>query len=142
MINTATAAMRPFVESPASCQPTKVASASRSTAGTNTPAMRSASRCTGAFALWASSTSRTMCAYAVSLPTAVARTVNTPFVFRVAPVTRSPTCLSTGIDSPVSIDSSTAEDPATTSPSTATFSPGRTTITSPTRSAVTGTVRS
>ena len=48
-------------------------------------------------------------------------------VFMVAPITSSPWPLSTGIGSPVSIDSSTAEPPPTTTPSTGTFSPGRTT---------------
>ena len=49
----------------------------------------------------------------------------------VAPITRSPTSLVTGSDSPVIIDSSSVERPAITSPSTGTFSPGRTTTTSP-----------
>ena len=44
----------------------------------------------------------------------------------VAAATSSPGPLSTGTDSPVSIDSSTAEVPSTTTPSTGTFSPGRT----------------
>lgn len=48
------------------------------TAGTNTAETRSASRCTGALSPCACSTSRTICASAVSAPTAVARTVNSP----------------------------------------------------------------
>ena len=44
----------------------------------------------------------------------------------VAPMTRSPGCFSTGIGSPVTIDSSTALEPSSTTPSTGTFSPGRT----------------
>ncbi len=47
-------------------------------------------------------------------------------------MTRSPARLSTGIDSPVTIDSSTAAAPSTTTPSTGIFSPGRTRSTSPT----------
>ena len=47
-------------------------------------------------------------------------------------MTVSPTVLVTGIGSPVTIDSSTAEEPSRTSPSTGSFSPGRTTTTSPT----------
>ena len=48
-----------------------------------------------------------------------------------APVTVDPSWTSTGTDSPVSMDSSTAENPSTTLPSVAIFSPGRTTKTSP-----------
>jgi hypothetical protein len=47
-------------------------------------------------------------------------------------MTRSPARLSTGADSPVSIDSSTEDEPSTTVPSTGTFSPGRTRTRSPT----------
>jgi hypothetical protein len=56
-----------------------------------------------------------------------------------APATVAPGATSTGTGSPVSIDWSTAEAPSTTTPSVATFSPGRTTKTSPTESSVTGT---
>ncbi|MGX1300949.1 hypothetical protein RKD35_002437 [Streptomyces albogriseolus] len=58
-------------------------------------------------------------------------------------MTVSPTVTSTGTDSPVSIDASTAEAPSTTVPSVAIFSPGRTTNRSPTdrRSAGTRTSR-
>ncbi len=57
----------------------------------------------------------------------------------VPPITRAPTPFSTGSDSPVSIDSSTALAPLSTSPSTGTRSPGRTTTTSPPRTLSTGT---
>jgi hypothetical protein len=60
----------------------------------------------------------------------------------VAPATSSPGCFSTGTDSPVSSDWSTAEEPSSTIPSVATFSPGRTTKRSPTCSCSTGTRRS
>jgi len=53
-------------------------------------------------------------------------------VFIVAPMTSSPAPLATGIDSPVIIDSSTADAPSVTTPSTGIFEPGRTTTTSPT----------
>ena len=56
-----------------------------STAGTNTPATRSASRCTGARVSWARATRRTIWLSAVSRPTAVARTVSAPSRFTVAP---------------------------------------------------------
>ncbi len=102
------------------------------TTGTNTPEMRSASRCTSALPDWASSTSLAMCASWVSSPTRVARTTRRPPALTVAPVTASPSPTSTGTDSPVSIEASTAEEPETTIPSVATFSPGRTTNSSPT----------
>jgi hypothetical protein len=44
----------------------------------------------------------------------------------VPPITRSPGNFSTGIASPVTIDSSTLERPSSTTASTGTFSPGRT----------------
>ena len=96
------------------------------TAGTNQLAIRSARRAIGGRAPWACSTSRTIWASAVSAPTRVARRVNVPLVFSVAPMTSSPGPFTTGSASPVSIASSTAEDPSTTTPSTGTFSPGRT----------------
>ena len=68
----------------------------------------------------------------MSAPTFVARKRRLPVVFIVAPMTSSPGPLATGIDSPVIIDSSTAEAPSTTTPSTGIFEPGRTTTTSPT----------
>ena len=56
----------------------------------------------------------------------------------VAPTTAAPGPTSTGTDSPVSMDASTADVPDTTVPSVATFSPGRTTNRSPTASWPTG----
>ncbi|CFE47818.1 Uncharacterised protein [Mycobacterium tuberculosis] len=133
MISTATAAVIPATGLAAiSVHPAKVATATPMTAGTNTAETRSASRCTGALSPCACSTSRTICASAVSAPTAVARTVNSPSRLTVAPATRSPAVFSTGTDSPVSIDSSTAARPSVTSPSTGIFSPGRTRTRSPT----------
>ncbi len=93
----------------------------------------------GGFEPCACSTRRTICASAVSLPTRVARKVNVPVVLRVAPMTSSPASLKLGIGSPVSIDSSNAELPSTTMPSTGTFSPGRTRTRSPARTAAIGT---
>ncbi len=54
------------------------------------------------------------------------RMINEPLVFRVAPMTLSPIRLVIGKGSPVSIDSSTELLPSVTTPSTGTFSPGRT----------------
>ncbi len=132
MMRTATAAVAANSRgSPASCQPANVIKAMMSTIGTNTPEIVSASACTGALRVWASSTMRAMRDSSVSSPSAVARTTRRPLAFRVAPITGSPGSLSTGSDSPVTIDSSTAEPPETTTPSVAIFSPGRTTNSSP-----------
>ena len=46
-----------------------------------------------------------------------------PVPLMVPPITRSPRCFATGIDSPVTIDSSTALLPSTTTPSTGTPRP-------------------
>ena len=78
----------------------------------------------------------TTAAYAYStvvtfLPGLVARKVKEPDLLSVAPITPSPGPFSTGMLSPVSIDSSTAERPSTTTPSTGTLSPGRTRSRSP-----------
>ena len=48
------------------------------------------------------------------------------------PITLAPASLVTGMDSPVTMDSSSAERPSVISPSTGTFSPGRTRNRSPT----------
>ena len=95
------------------------------------PEIRSASRCACALPFWASSTSRAIWASWVSAPTRVARTTSRPPALTVAPTTASPGPTSTGTDSPVSIEASTAEVPSSTTPSVAIFSPGRTTNRSP-----------
>lgn len=120
-------------------QTPNVATATRMTTGTNTAEIRSASRCASALPFCASSASRAIRASCVSAPIRVASTTRRPPAFTVAPVTASPTVTSTGTDSPVSMDASTAEDPSTTVPSEANFSPGRTTKRSPTASRPTGT---
>ena len=107
--------------------------------GTNTAETRSANRCTGALPDWACATSRAICASWVSAPTRVARTTSRPLRLTVAPVTSSPSATSTGTLSPVTRLRSTAEAPATTTPSVAIFSPGRTTNSSPTRRLSAGT---
>ena len=61
----------------------------------------------------------------VSAPTLAARTRSEPVVLMVAPMTVSPACLVTGMGSPVTIDSSTADCPDRTVASTGIFSPGR-----------------
>ena len=123
---------------PVPSQKPSVPAARAITAGTNTAETRSASRCTSALPFCAASTSRAICASWVSAPTRVARTTSRPPTLTVAPVTASPGPTSTGVDSPVSNEASTADVPATTSPSVATFSPGRTTNSWPTSSRSTG----
>ena len=92
----------------------------------------------GALLVCASSTILTICASAVSAPMREAWKRKLPVRFSVPPITAAPACLSTGIDSPVSIDSSTDEEPSSTTPSVAMRSPGRTTIVSPTISCSAG----
>ena len=89
-------------------------------------------RCIGAFERCACTTICTMPANTVCAPTLAALISSAPVVFRVAPISVSPMRLLTGIGSPVSIDSSTALLPSSTTPSTGTFSPGRTRSMSPT----------
>ena len=92
---------------------------------TSQNAARSASRCPGALEFWASCTSSTIWARAVSEPTLVARTRSVPVVLIEAPITAEPAVLATGRLSPVTIDSSTSEIPSSTMPSTGTLPPGR-----------------
>ena len=125
--STDTAALNAAAPSPEiSHQPIRVSAEIVKITGTNTAETRSARRAIGAFVSCALATSSPIFARVVSAPTRVARTVNEPEVFTVAPVTVSPGCTSTGTDSPVSRDASTAEVPSTTTPSVAIFSPGRT----------------
>ena len=76
-------------------------------------------------------TSWTICASRVSEPTRSARMMNDPVPLMVAPMTLLPDAFSTGIDSPVIMDSSIELRPSRTTPSTGTFSPGRTRSLSP-----------
>ena len=141
--STETAAVNAAVTpKPAPSHAPSVPTAITMTMGTKTPEMRSASRCTGALPLWASSTRRAICASWVSAPMRVARTTSRPPALTVAPTTWSPGPASTGTDSPVIIAISRADSPETTTPSVATFSPGRTTNESPTDSSSTGIVTS
>ena len=113
-------------------QTKNVSTAEASTASTNQYATLSAMRCIGARERCACATSCTICDKTVAEPTLSARITKLPVPLRVAPITLDPTVFSTGVGSPVSIDSSTWERPSTTSPSTGTFSPGRTRRRSPT----------
>ena len=89
-------------------------------------------RCIGARERCACATICTTCASTVCDPTFSARITRLPLAFCVAPINRSPAPFSTVIGSPVIIDSSTLERPSRTTPSTGTFSPGRTRRRSPT----------
>ncbi len=113
---------------PASIQTTKVSRAMPMTVGTKTAATLSARRWMGALEPWASSTMRMIWARTVSRPTRSARKRKVPVPLMVAPTTSSPGFFSTGMGSPVSMDSSTALAPSVTTPSTGIFSPGRTTM--------------
>ena len=135
----ARSARRSFGSGPKSIQPAKERSARTTTTGTKTAATRSTRRWTGAFVACACLTSFTTCASAVSFPTRVAFMTIAPFPFTVAPRSGSPGTFSTGIDSPVTSDSSTAVDPSTRTPSVGTFSPGRTRRRSPARTRSSGT---
>ena len=102
------------------------------TAGTNQPATTSARRWIGARERCASATICTIWASMVSLPTRSARMTKLPDWLTVPPMTGSPGSFSTGMGSPVSIDSSTVLRPSSTTPSTGILSPGRTRSRSPT----------
>src|ERR1022692_3325159 len=128
MISTATADTSARVNAgagPAVNQTANVAMATAMTAGTKKPEAASASRWIGALDAWACCTSLMIWASMVSEPTLSARTRKDPVVLMVAPTTVSPACLVAGSGSPVTIDSSTADEPDSTIASTGIFSPGR-----------------
>ena len=128
MTSTASAAENALsAPAPAISQPPAVSAAITNTAGTNTPAMRSASRWASALSAWACSTRRTIPAKWVSAPTAAASTTRRPSSTTVPPITLEPGAMRAGVDSPVMALISTAALPCTTSPSAAIVSPGRTT---------------
>ena len=117
---------------PKSAQTTNVNAATTMTARTKYADTVSTSRWIGARVRCASLTIRTIWASKVSLPTRCASNTALPVPFTVPPVTLLPLDFSTGIGSPVIIDSSIEVAPSTTTPSTGTFSPGRTRKRSPT----------
>jgi hypothetical protein len=134
MMSTATAATRPYAMAgggPQIAHATKASTAIATTAGTKYPDTVSASRWMGARERCASATIWTICASMVSLPTRSARMEKPPVPLTVPPITLSPALFAIGMGSPVTIDSSIALRPSTTSPSTGTLSPGRTRRRSP-----------
>ena len=142
MTSTATAVVNAMVSrgsGPKASHARNVAAAITSTTGTKTAATRSAIRWMGAREPWASSTSRMMRARVVSLPTRVARNRNAPVRFTEPATILDVGTFSTGRLSPVSIDSSTAEAPSTTTPSTGMRSPGRMRTRSPAPTSAAGT---
>ena len=104
----------------------------RSTVGTNHEATTSASRWMGARVRCASPTILTIWESSVSEPTRVAFITKLPVPLMVPPVTFASGDFSTGIGSPLTMDSSTELLPSVTTPSVGTFSPGRTRSVSPT----------
>ncbi len=93
----------------------------------------------GIFEPWASCTRETILERNASSPVLVTVTVNSPVRFEDPPVTGSPFSFSTGMGSPVIIDSSTDERPERISPSTGTLSPGPTFTVIPMETASIGT---
>jgi hypothetical protein len=110
------------------------------TTGTNMPEILSASLAMGAFDPCASSMSFTIRARVVALPTRVARQTTEPLRLMLPPVTSAPSSFSTGVLSPVSIDSSAEVMPSVTIPSTGNLSPGLTITSSSTLTLDAGTV--
>ena len=94
--------------------------------GTKYPAIISARLWTGALDVWASSTNFTIWFRVVSQPTWVAFIRKDPVWLTVLPMTRLFNFLFTCIGSPVTIDSSTADVPWITIPSTGIFAPKNT----------------
>ena len=134
MISTATALTSAWLiagSGPHIDQTAKVTIAVSTTAGTNHAETLSARAWIGARERCASATMRTICESIVSWPTRSAFMSKLPVPFTVAPVTFSPWTFSTGTGSPLIIDSSTEDRPSVTTPSTGTFSPGRTRKRSP-----------
>jgi len=125
-------------DSPAASQTARVAAPPMSATNTSQNAARSASRWPGALEFWASCTSFTIWASAVSAPTFVARMRSVPFLLIVAPITSDPGPFDTGRLSPVTTDSSTSLRPSSTTPSTPILSPGRTSMRSPTTTSAVG----
>ena len=142
MIRTETAAIRPWARRGSGPQIAHAVNADRAmamTIGTNHPETLSAMRWIGARDRCASATIWTIRASMVSRPTFSARMMSAPVWFNVPPVTAWPAVRVTGMDSPVTMDSSIDERPSSTTPSTGTVSPGRILSLSPMATASIGT---
>ena len=126
----------------------KVTRAIKATTGTKTRATRSTTRCTGALLPWASCTILMIWAKAVCSPICCALNLNLPCDTTVPASTFAPFCFKAGVGSPVIMLSSIYAPSAViklsaivTTPSTGTFSPARTSNTSPTAMVAMGTSR-
>ena len=117
---------------PRMSQTMSVTAAIDMTTGTKMPLTLSASFAIGALVAPASRTRSMIFARAVSPPTFSARNLKEPVLLIDAVMTRLPTVFSTGIDSPVSADSSIDELPSTMVPSAGSDCPGFTIMMSPT----------
>jgi hypothetical protein len=113
--------------------------ATTSVTGTKINAYRSASRTNGARSRCACSTSRRMPAYVLRSALATARRSNAGPAFTAPERTCSAATRSTGLDSPVSADSSKTPLPDAKKPSTGTTSPCLTSKRSPGRTSPIGT---
>ena len=102
------------------------------TAGTNLAVTRSTNRSIGARVAWARSTWRMIWARSVRSPTVTTLALQAVAMFNVPAKTASPRFFTTGMLSPVSIDSSISAAPSITFASVGTRSPGRITTVSPT----------
>jgi hypothetical protein len=102
-------------------------------------AARSAISCVRDLLACASCTSLMTPDRKLSAPVCLTSTTMAPSPLIAPPMTVSPSCLATGFDSPVSIDSFTEVWPLTMTASAGIFSPGLTKRCSPPLSAVTGT---
>ena len=126
---------------PTIVQTTAVITAAPRANQNSSAAARSARRCARVDDDCACSTRRRMPARAVSSPISVTSRVRGRSVATVPATTRSPSPRDTGVDSPVTMDSSTSAWPSMTRPSAGMRPPGRTTTRSPTLSSEGATVR-
>jgi len=134
MANTVTMEISPCEKPLAGSSTSQVIRVSRATsitAGTNIPATLSTRCCTGALLFCALSTVAMILPSTDSDPTCSAINLKLPRWFIVPAHALSPTFLTTGIDSPEMVLSSTTLWPSTTLPSTGTLLPGFTSTTSP-----------
>ena len=142
---TSTATPRASAKSSApslSSQAAIVRTATAMTAGTKTPATRSAARWMGIFSVCAFRTAAAIRDTVLSAAGRVTSISAAPVRFIAPATTPSETVRSTGTLSPVRSDSSIAAPPRTILPSSGTRSPGRTRTCSPRRTSATGTRRS
>ena len=127
---------------PKAIHTTRVTTPAASAMKNSRAAALSARICARDWEAWASATRRMMPDSAVCSPTAVTLTRRLPPAATVPATTVSPTSFETGRDSPLIIDSSTSAAPSTTVPSAGTRVPGRTSTTSSSARAWSGTVSS